>query len=112
MRLRKFTVAVGLLVLSAAAEAHGEEVLVSLFAEAVTVLGILLALGVSRPLRAHAGAGVFGCIAGVVLDWHLTGDLPYRENQRLITLLGIAIPLLLSAAFVLLASRYRAKRGA
>lgn len=109
MRFRKIAAAAALLAVSALAEAHGEEVVVSLFAQVIAVLGVILAVCVFRPLRRHAVAGVLGCFAGVALDWLATGDMPYWENHELITFLAFALPVLLSCAFVLLARRFGAK---
>lgn len=81
------------------AQAHGEEVLVTIGAQLVTVIGVVYFLLAMPRLRAHWVLGLAGCVAGVLLSWWLTDDLPYRDNSTLITsihvCLPVAVPLLL-----------------
>ena len=88
------------------AHAHGEEVLVSFYAQAITVTVVLLSLRFVPGLRLHWVAGVAGCIAGVVASWLVTADLPYMQNQLIITAVAVITPPVVAALSVYVARRY------
>lgn len=91
----------------APAYAHGEQILVSFYAQAIAVAAVLLSLRLFSAFRAHWVAGLSGCFAGVVVSWFVTGNMPYMENQALITIIGIMLPIAF-AILCVFAARYYA----
>ncbi|MBS0311382.1 MAG: hypothetical protein JSR88_08620 [Proteobacteria bacterium] len=92
--------------IAAPAYAHGEQILVSFYAQAIAVAAVLLSIRLVSALRAYWVAGLFGCFAGVVVSWFATGNIPYMENQVLITVVGIALPIAFTVLCVFAARRY------
>jgi hypothetical protein len=100
-------------VLTSSASAHGEEVLLSFYAQAVAVVAVLLCLGLITALREHWAAGTFGCLGGVVTSWLATARVPYMENRAIITVIGVLVPPFLAGLSVYVAHRYASRsRGA
>jgi 4-amino-4-deoxy-L-arabinose transferase-like glycosyltransferase len=93
------------LVIPSAAFAHGEDVLGTLFAQVVAVIVSIVASVFLLKARGRTWIGVVGCVLGVIVSWTITADLPYNDNQGLITLLHVALPILGTAAAVV-AARY------
>ena len=78
--------------MAAPAYAHGEQVLVSFYAQAIAVAAVLVSLRLVSAFRAHWVAGAFGCFVGVVVSWFATLNMPYLANQVLITAVGVVLP--------------------
>ena len=108
---RKF-IALIALVLPATAEAHGEEVLVTVFAQFVTVAAILAIISMVRALKRYSSVGFVGCFVGVAISWALTGQMPYRENRNLITMALVVLPVISTVLALVLARLLANKRGA
>lgn len=101
LMLRDFLTVFALAALPAFAFAHGEDVLVTLYAELLTIITIILALRMVPAFRRYWRGGSAFCILGVIAAWLVTWRLPYRDNQHLITALSVALPLLATAAYVI-----------
>lgn len=82
------------------ASAHGEEILMTIGAQLATVLVIIVGLFVVGKFQRYLMGGVLTCVAGVILSWVLTGQMPYFENQMLITLIDVVFPLITTGAFL------------
>jgi hypothetical protein len=85
--------------------AHGEDVLATLFAQALAIVASVVASFLLLRSRHRTWAGIAGCIAGVILSWTITGDLPYDDNRMFITVLDVALPLLGTLAAVVAARK-------
>ena len=109
MRRNNLTAFIAASAVAAPAYAHGEQVLVSFYAQAIAVVAVLLSLRLIAAFRAHWVAGFFGCIAGVVVSWLTTASMPYMEHRVLITVLGVLLPAILAALCAYAARRYAAK---
>ncbi|MGM9428752.1 hypothetical protein [Hydrogenophaga sp. MI9] len=94
------------------AEAHGEEVLGSIFAEVVTVATLFALLTIVPALKRYSGAGFVGCLIGVLISWATIGDIPYRKNANFITIVLIAFPIVSTVLVLLLDKLFASKRGA
>jgi hypothetical protein len=88
--------------------AHGEEAVVLLLAEVVIVVGCMAASFLL--LRAHhrAWLGILACLVAVAVAWGITLDLPFRDNEALITSLHLVLPVVMTAAAVIIARRFSA----
>lgn len=78
---------------STLAHAHGEEVLVSVFAQFVSLVICAMLIWKWRRAAGHRIIAVVACVAGVVVgDWAVSG-LAYTQYQNLITVVGLIVPL-------------------
>jgi hypothetical protein len=93
------------LLYAAPAYAHGEEILLSIYAQVAAVVATLLFVWLVPAVRAHWLAGSAGCIAGVVLAWALTGHLPYMQYRAIFTTVGVLAPIGVAAVCVFLARK-------
>jgi hypothetical protein len=107
---RKLAVLSLLSVFPSIALAHGEEVLVPILLQLLTVIVTVLSLFIVRRFRPCLVGGVLMCVAGVVASWLITGPLPFFENQLLITLVNVICPPAATAIFLAWALR-RGVRG-
>lgn len=110
MRRSKLITLIGASVVAAPAYAHGKQVLVSLYAQAIAVAAVLLSLRLVSAFRARRVAGLFGCFMGVVVSWFATANMPYMENQVLITVVGVTLPSAFALLCVFAARRYAKSR--
>lgn len=90
------------------AYAHGEDAFTSLFLQLFAVVVTFILLAIVPSLKRHSAIGVVGCLLGVAVSWILTADIPFWDNQTLITILSVAMPLGFAAIAILLA-RHRAR---
>ncbi|MGV3612176.1 MAG: hypothetical protein ACO1N0_14550 [Fluviicola sp.] len=82
-----------LILLPLSAFAHGEEVLLSLFYDLITVIALLVFILCIK--WKSSGKSILGIvlIVSAVIPFMITSDWPYRENRRLIDSLHVGIPL-------------------
>ena len=85
--------------------AHGEDALLLLFGEGIVVVGCSVASFVVLKAR-RAWVGIAVCLATVAMAWVITADMPYRDNQTLITSLHLGLPLLATAAAIVIARMF------
>lgn len=90
------------------AYAHGEDALTSLFLQFFAVVVTFILLAIVPGLKRHSAIGVIGCLLGFAASWILTADIPFSDNQPLIKILSVAMPLGFAAIAILLA-RHRAR---
>ena len=95
----------------APAHAHGEEVLVSLYAQAIAVVACFVGLQFVPVAKPHRLSGSIACIAGVVLAEFVVSNVPYNDNRAVITIAMVIFPILAAAGSVLI-GRASAKRKA
>ncbi|MRW94584.1 hypothetical protein GJ699_31915 [Duganella sp. FT80W] len=107
---RKLAVLSLLSVFPSIALAHGEEVLVPIMLQLLSVIVTVLSLCIVRRFRPYFIGGVLMCVAGVIASWFITGPLPFFENQLLITLVDVICPPAATAIFLAWALR-REVRG-
>ncbi|THC45311.1 hypothetical protein [Massilia sp. Mn16-1_5] len=87
------------------AQAHGEEVLVSIYAQLLSVALCVLFLLFWRAARPYRLIGMAACIAGLaVADWALA-PVPYTEHQTLVTTVGFVVPIITSLSAVSISRR-------
>jgi hypothetical protein len=98
--IRKRIAIVPLAALPVQAYAHGEEVLVTIYAELLTIVFVIVAFRLVPRLRRFWLGGVIACILGVVASCLATAGMPYRENMILITAISVALPLLTTTAYI------------
>jgi phosphate/sulfate permease len=98
-----------LLAISQAAQAHGEEILVSFYAQAIAVVACFAGLQFLPVARPHRIVGVIACLAGVVFAEIAVSNVPYSDNRIAITIAMVIIPILATFASVFL-GRANAKR--
>lgn len=80
--------------------AHGEGMLVTLYAELLTVTMVILVLRFSPRFRPFWLGGTISCIVGVIASWFATARMAYFANQALITAISVALPVLAAAAYL------------
>jgi uncharacterized membrane protein len=94
------------------AVAHGEEVLVSVFAEGLV---LILVIAVSAFWSARLSRKLFtmaGALVGTVAAWVTTAEIPYRSHALFITIIHVLLPLIGAALCVgvtMLAARRKAR---
>ena len=110
MAPRQATVLVSL-VLPAAAYAHGEDVLIPIYAQAAVVVATMLGLWLMPKVRAHRVIASLGCLAGATSAWLSTSHLPFQQNRSLITLVMAVAPVASAALFIFVAKRYASKHA-
>ena len=91
---------VSLALLPLLAFAHGQAVLVTIYAEFLTIVFIVLFLLVVPKFRSFWFGGTIVCFLGVVGSWLATSAIPYSSNQILITAISVILPLLSTAAYL------------
>lgn len=94
--------------LSLSAMAHGEEVLITVFFELVTI--IILIVATFRTNLTLGGRLIFfvAWILETVLIWVSVGDVPYNQNRALITFLVTTGPLVAAGlVYSILRKRFR-----
>ena len=106
----RLLIAIGAVFIAFPAHAHGEEVLVSIFAQVASVIAVVLALFAVRAFRSYWIPGLLGCISGTVLSEWATGDMPYRQNAALITAICAGAPIVFTALSVLAAACWAMRR--
>jgi hypothetical protein len=102
---RLFT-AFGAVCIAFPAHAHGQDVLVSIFAQLASLIIVLAVLFGVRAFRRHWISGLLGCISGTIFSWWVTGGMPYRQNANLITAIDAASPIVFTALSILVALRW------
>ena len=90
-------------VLSGSAHAHGEEVLVSVYAELVSIVLCALVLFTWRRALAHRLIGLAACVGSIVVEHWAVSDLPYMQYRKLITAAGFIVPLAATVSAICLA---------
>jgi hypothetical protein len=95
----------GFISTSQLAHAHGEDVLVSIYAELVSVALCVGVLYLWRRVRRYRRTGVLACIAGLILVNLAFLHTPYDENRELITAAGIIVPIVMTMLAVYVAQR-------
>lgn len=98
----QWSVILTLLAISPVANAHGEEFLVSLYAQAISAVVCLAGLQFLPVARPHRLLGSIACIAGVMLAEFVVSDVPYDDNRVVITIAMIALPITLAAGAVVI----------
>jgi hypothetical protein len=78
----------------AAAFAHGEEIVFTLGAQLLAIVGCVVASVLFIRPRGYRALAIIGGLLGVVLSWLVTSDWPYLANRVAITALGIGLPIL------------------
>jgi hypothetical protein len=106
---RLFT-AVGAVCISLPAHAHGQDVLVSIFAQMASVIIVVAVLFGVRAFRRHWISGSLGCVSGTIFSWWITGGMPYRQNANLITAIDAVSPIVFSALSILAACLWAKRR--
>jgi hypothetical protein len=103
--VRNIDRAIALIALAIAgpAQAHGEDVLLSIYAQGGSIIVVLLLLFGIATLRRYWLVGLIGLIAGTVASWNITGNWPYTENRVRITVIDVAFPLAFTVIAVLVA---------
>lgn len=98
MNRLKYIIALLLFASPLTALAHGEEVLVTVFLEFLTV--VILVIGLFTIKLNKKGKFVIGGIylMTIILTSILTNLLPYRQNQTLINFLVVVVPLTIGIA--------------
>ena len=91
---------VSLALLPPLAFAHGQAVLVTIYAELLTIGFVVLFLLVVPKFRSFWLGGTTTCFLGVVGAWLVTSTIPYSDNQILITAISVILPLLSTAAYL------------
>ena len=105
--VRKRAALVSLLMVPTLALAHGEDILVTIYAELLTVVAIVLALRLVPSFRRSRLGGTIFCIIGVIASWLVTSDMPYTDNQTLITTISVVLPLVATSVYLV----WRHNRG-
>jgi hypothetical protein len=82
------------------AKAHGQEILTSIYAELVSITICVAILFFNKKTRPYRLPGLTACILGVVFENFALSNLPYRQYQHLITILGFTVPLTVTALAV------------
>jgi len=100
MRLHLF-IALTLLAV-APAHAHGEEILVSFYAQAIAVAACFVGLQIVPVAKPHRLSGSIACIAGVVLAEFVVSNVPYNDNRVVITMAMVILPIMAAAGSVLI----------
>ena len=98
-----------LLAISQAAQAHGEEILVSFYAQAIAVVACFAGLQFSPVARPYRLIGVIACVAGVMLAEFAVSEVPYNDNRIAITIAMVITPIIATVG-ALLIGRANAKR--
>ena len=96
---------INLLVLLGAApfaQAHGEEVLVSFYAQAIAVIACFACLQLLPVARPHRLAGLIAAVAGVVIVEFSVADIPYQDHRMAITVAMVTVPILSTVCAVLI----------
>ena len=91
------------LAIASPAHAHGEDVLLSIYAQGGSIVVVLLLLFGIATLRRYWLVGLIGLIAGTVASWNITGNWPYTENRVRITVIDVTFPLAFTVIAVLVA---------
>jgi hypothetical protein len=92
------------------AHAHGEEVLVSVYAQLVSIAACALVLFTWRRALAHRVTGLLACVGSIVVEqWAISG-LPYMQYRTLITAAGFIVPLAATVSAICLAHWVRELR--
>lgn len=97
---RKSLSLVSILMFPSLGAAHGEEILVTIGAQLAVVIAIVIALFAVRRFQPYLMGGILTCVAGVVLSWVITANMPYFENKILIAAIDVCSPLVANAAFL------------
>jgi hypothetical protein len=82
----------GFISTSQLAHAHGEEVLVSIYAELASIalcVGLLLVWRRAKPYRL---IGVVACLIGLIVQNWAVSDIPYMQRRNVITAAGFIVP--------------------
>ena len=91
-----------LLAIAPFAQAHGEEVLVSFYAQAIAVIACFACLQLLPVARPHRLAGLIAGVAGVVIVELAVADIPYHDNRMAITIAMVIVPVLATVSAVLI----------
>jgi hypothetical protein len=99
---------------SSLAHAHGEEILVTVYAELASIaICAMVVLSWHRAVS-HRVIGLMACLVSVIVGNWAVSDLPYMQYRNLITAVGFIAPLAatISAIYVShhLASREKQQR--
>ena len=92
------------------AHAHGEEVLVSVFAELASIALCTLVLFTWRRALVHRVVGLVACVGSIVAEYWAVSGLPYMQYRNLITAAGFVLPLAATVSAIYLAHWVRALR--
>ena len=101
MRLR-LLITLTLLAVAPVAHAHGEEVLVSFYAQAIAVVMCFAGLQFLPVARPHRVVGSIVCVAGVMLAEFVVSDVSYNDNRVVITIVMVVLPIMLTTGSVLI----------
>ena len=97
---------IALLAVAPFAHAHGEDILVSFYAQAIAVVVCFAGLQLLPAARAHRLFGFIACIAGVVVADFAVSDITYNDNRIVITIAMVVTPIISTAGGVLVARAY------
>lgn len=87
------------------AHAHGEEVLMSIYAELASITLCITFLFIWHRVRPYRVIGAVACVIGVILgNWAVSG-LPYMQYRNLITAVGLIVPLAATVLAIYVARR-------
>jgi hypothetical protein len=90
---------------SSLAHAHGEEVLLSVYAELASIAICLMLLFTWRRAAAHRVIGLVACVAGLFVgNWALS-SLPFLQYGNLITAVGFVVPLAATVSAIYVSHR-------
>lgn len=104
--IRKRIAFTAMVALPVRACAHGEDVLVTIYAEILTIVLVIAAFLLVPRLRPFWLGGIIACVLGVAASWLATAGMPYRENMIVITAISVVLPLLATAAYLVWRYRY------
>jgi hypothetical protein len=107
----RLSVFLSLTLLPVAALAHGEEVLVAVYGQAIAVAATLLSLWLVPSFRPSRLVGSLACVVGAALAWLVLGPLPFLEHRALISLAAAAAPVILAVAVVYASKHHAANRA-
>lgn len=93
------------------AQAHGEDILVLIYTDLLSIVLCMTMLLSWRRARAHRVAGLIGCMAGTICGNLAVSRLPYTQYEILITAVGFIAPIAATIAATMLAI-YGARRHA
>lgn len=86
--------------LPALAYAHGQDVLVTIYAELLTVFFVVLTLRLVSTFRPFWFGGTAACVFGVFASWFAVAGIPYSANQTIVTAISVILPLLTTGAYL------------
>lgn len=92
------------------ARAHGEEMLMPIFAQLASLALCALALLTWRRARGQRLAGLIACVTSTAIVLWAVAGLPYRQYLYLVTVAAFVVPLAATVSAIYLTHARRAKQ--